>query len=359
MKSLAAILVQTGCPLELVDLDIPALKAGQVLVEVTTSGVCHTQVLEARGYRGEDRFLPHCLGHEGVGIVRDLGSDITKVKQGDRVILSWLKGSGADMPGTTYQWSQGAGGVRTVNAGGVTTFSELSVVSENRLTILPPGVPLNQAPLLGCAIPTGVGAVLNAAAAKPGNSIAIFGCGGVGLCAVAGAKAAKCQPIVAIDINPAKLALAKQLGATHTIDSGKHPVFEAIAEICRGGVDYSIEATGRPDVMRQALQSVRARGGTAVVIGNARFGEKLEIDPQQLNQGKRLLGTWGGDSEPDRDMVRFGELMRTGELDLSPLLASADSPHRYRLPDINKALADLESGSCVRPMIEIGSGEKK
>ncbi len=358
MKSLAAILVQTGSPLELVDLEIPPLKPGQALVEVTCSGVCHTQVLEARGHRGEDRFLPHCLGHEGVGIVREIGTGITKVQADDRVILSWLKGSGADVPGTTYQWPQGAGGTRTVNAGGVTTFNALTVVSENRLTKLPAGVPLHQAPLLGCAIPTGVGAVLNTAAARPGDSIAIFGCGGVGLCAVAGAKAARCDPIIAIDINPDKFPLAARLGATHRINAGNHPVLEAIQEIRRGGVDYSIEATGRPDVMRQALQCVRARGGTAVIIGNARFGETLNLDPQQFNQGKRLLGTWGGDSDPDRDYPRFGQLMAGGQLDLAPLIegdsTDGSSPHRYRLTDINQALADLESGRCVRPMIEIG-----
>ena len=350
MKSLAAILVSTGSALELVDLEIPSLKAGQVLVEVTCSGVCHTQVLEARGYRGEDKFLPHCLGHEGIGIVREISGNITKVKPGDRVILSWLKGGGADVPGTTYTWS---GSNRTVNAGGVTTFNTHAVVSENRLTLLPAGVPLNQAALLGCAIPTGVGAVLNTAAPKPCSSIAIFGCGGVGLCAVAGAAAAKCHPIIAIDIRPEKLALAKQLGATHTIDASKHSVLEAIREIRPAGLDYSIEATGRPEVMQQALQSVRPRGGTAVVIGNARFGEKLELDPQQFNQGKRLLGTWGGDSEPDRDYVKFAALMIEGRLNLAPLVEGPSSPRRYRLTDINEALDDLESGKCVRPMIQI------
>jgi S-(hydroxymethyl)glutathione dehydrogenase/alcohol dehydrogenase len=352
MKTLAAILVETGRPLELVDLAMPPLKAGQVLVAVTTSGVCHTQVLEARGHRGEDRFLPHCLGHEGVGVVRELGTGVTKVKPGDRVILSWLKGSGADVPGTQYEW-----GGKKVNAGGVTTFSALTIASENRLTPLPAGVPARQAALLGCAIPTGVGAVFNAAGAKPGSSIAIFGCGGVGLCAVAGAKVAGCGIIVAIDIKAEKLALAQRLGATHVIHGGDHPVLERAREIVPAGLDHSIEATGRPDVMREALQCVRQRGGSAVVIGNARFGETLELDPQQLNQGKRLIGTWGGDCDPDRDFPRFAALMSEGRLDLGPLLEPGGetpcSPERYKLTDINSALADLESGKCVRPMIEV------
>ncbi|HEX8096993.1 MAG TPA: alcohol dehydrogenase catalytic domain-containing protein, partial [Pyrinomonadaceae bacterium] len=129
MKTTAAILVKTGGPLELVELEIPALKPGQALVEVAWSGVCHTQVLECRGYRGEDKFLPHCLGHEGSGVVKEVGPGVGKIKPGDRVILSWIKGSGGDVPGTVYSW-----GGRKVNAGGITTFSRHSVISENRLT---------------------------------------------------------------------------------------------------------------------------------------------------------------------------------------------------------------------------------
>jgi len=350
MKTVAAILVQTGSPLELVDLEIPSLKPGQALVDVTCSGVCHTQVLEARGYRGEDKFLPHGLGHEGVGVVREIGPGVTKVKPGDRVILSWLKGSGADVPGTTYHWP---GANRTVHAGGITTFSEMTIASENRLTRLADGIDARHAALLGCAVPTGVGAVLNTASPRPGSSIAIFGCGGVGLCAVAGAVVAGCGPIIAIDLQPRKLDLALKIGATHVIAAGDHPVLDRLREIVRGGVDYSIEATGRPAVMRQALQAVRPRGGTAVVIGNARSGERLEIDPQEFNQGKRLLGTWGGDSKPDEHYPRFVNLMQEGRLNLTPLIEGAASPRRYRLSDINEALADLEGGTTVRPIIEM------
>src|SRR5262245_47512663 len=158
MKTTAAILVELGRPLELADIDIPPLKPGQVLVEVAYSGVCHTQVGEVRGHRGADRFLPHCLGHEGSGIVREVGAGVTKVKPGDQAILSWIKGSGADVPGTVYRW-----GDRQVNAGGITTFSTYSVLSENRLTVLPPGLSLRQAALVGCAVPTGAGVVFNTA----------------------------------------------------------------------------------------------------------------------------------------------------------------------------------------------------
>jgi len=341
MKTTAAILVELSQPLELVELEIPPLKPGQVLVEVAYSGVCHTQVLEARGHRGEDRFLPHCLGHEGSGIVREIGEGVTKVAPGDSVILSWIKGSGLDVPGTVYDWNG-----RAVNAGGITTFAQYAVIAENRLTPLPCGISLQHAALIGCAIATGAGAVINAAQAQAGRSLAVLGIGGVGLCAVAAAALSGCRPVVAVDLKPHKLALARQMGATETIEAGNTDVVAAIGDLCPGGVDYAIEATGRPAVMLQALASVRAQGGAAVIVGNAHSGERLELDPRQLNQGKRLLGTWGGDSVPDRDYPRYCELVASGRLDLGPMLSSP-----YPLAAINQALDDLEAALVVRPII--------
>ena len=212
MKTAAAILVELAAPLQIVDLNVPALKPGQVLVEIAFSGVCHTQFGEVRGQRGPDPFLPHCLGHEASGHIREVGAGVTRVKVGQAVILSWIKGGGANVPGCVYSW-QG----RNVNAGGVTTFSRFSVVSENRLTPLPENFPLREAALLGCPVPTGVGAVLNTAAPRPGQSLAVFGVGGVGCCAVAGAVLSGCEPIIAVDVNPWKLELARQFGASHTI----------------------------------------------------------------------------------------------------------------------------------------------
>lgn len=345
MKTLAAVLIETGRPLELAELELPTLKAGQVLVEVAWSGVCHTQVLECRGYRGEDRFLPHCLGHEGSGTVVEVGPGVTKVKSGDRVIMSWIKGSGADVPGTVYDW-----GDRKVNAGGITTFSRHAVVSENRLTLLQAEFPMKSAAMLGCAIPTGVGVVFNTAQPKPGESAAIFGAGGIGLCAVAGAAISGCVPVIAVDVQPAKLELAARMGATHLINASEADAVEAVKAISAGGVDFAIEATGRTEVMLQALQCVRSQGGTAVVVGNARFGERLELDPQQLNQGKRLLGTWGGDSFPDRDYPRYCKLIETGKLNIEPLISKS-----YILDEINEAIDDLASGLAARPLIEMKS----
>jgi len=344
MKTTAAVLVEPGRPLEIADLDIPSLKPGQALVEVAFSGVCHTQLLEVRGHRGPDRFLPHCLGHEGSGIVRDTGDGVTRVKPGDAVVLSWIKGRGADVPSAGYRWNG-----RAVNAGAITTFATHAVISENRLTPIAAGLSMRHAALVGCAVPTGAGAVFNTAAARPGDSLVVFGVGGVGACAIAAAASCGCLPIVAVDVVPDKLALAGQLGAMHSIDPRDTDPVQAIRELCPGGADFAIEATGNPTVMRQALSSVKPRGGAAVIVGNAKHGHALEIDPGELNQGKRLLGTWGGDSDPDRDYARYVRLIAAGKLNLEPLLGPA-----YGLPDVDSALDELERGTCGRPLLDIG-----
>ncbi|MDD5593423.1 MAG: zinc-binding dehydrogenase [Candidatus Margulisbacteria bacterium] len=343
MKTAAAVLVETGKPLVLAELDIPQLKPGQVLVEIAYSGICHTQVLECRGYRGEDKFLPHCLGHEGSGIVREVGAGVSKVKAGDQVILSWIKGSGQDVPGTIYDWAG-----KKVNAGAITTFSRYSVISENRLTVMTEAIGLDEAALVGCAIPTGVGAVLNVAAPKPNQSLAVFGAGGVGLCAVNAAKIAGCDPLIAVDINESKLALARELGATDLINAKDTDAVKEILNIKKSGLDYAVECSGKTTAMLQAINVLRNQGGTAVIVGNARFGEKLELDPKQFNLGKRLLGTWGGDSVPDRDYPKYMKLIKTRELNVKPLMSKI-----YGLAEINQAVDDLEAGKVMRPLVRM------
>jgi S-(hydroxymethyl)glutathione dehydrogenase/alcohol dehydrogenase len=207
---------------------------------------------------------------------------------------------------------------------------------------------MGEAAMLGCAVPTGVGAVFNAAQPKPGQSIAVFGTGGIGLCAVAGATIAGCTPVIAIDIRNDKLKLARQMGATHCVHATEVDPVREVDRICPGGVDFAIEASGRPQVMVQALESVRNQGGVAVVIGNARYGERVELDPRQLNLGKRLLGTWGGDNCPDRDYPRYCKLLSSGKLSLEAMLSK-----RYRLSEINEAIDDLEAGKVARPLIDM------
>lgn len=345
MKTEAAVLVETGEPLILSELDIPPLKSGQVLVDIAFSGVCHTQILECRGYRGKDKYLPHCLGHEGSGIVHEVGPDVSKVGPGDKVILSWIKGSGADVPSTIYKWNG-----RDVNSGAITTFSKQSVISENRLTAIPENckVSMQEAALLGCAVPTGFGSVINVARPKKGQSIAVFGQGGVGLCAVAGAKIMGCAPIIAIDIKEEKLKLAKKFGATHCINASELNPLEEISKICPNGLDFAIESSGVIRVMLQSIHSVRNQGGTAVIVGNAPSGEMLSLDPKQFNLGKRILGTWGGDNYPDRDFLHYIELIVSAKLNLKPLISKI-----YGLKEINKAIEDLEKGKVIRPLIDM------
>src|ERR1700684_3778335 len=190
MKTEAALLVQTGKPLVLAEIEIPALKPGQVLVEIAYSGACGTQVMEWRGDKGEDKWVPHCLGHEGTGTVIEAGHAITKVKVGDKVMLSWLKGTGIEAGGAVYDW-----GGKKGNAGGVTPFQRHAVVSGTRLPLLPADLPMDVAVLLGCAAPTGMGAVYNVLKVQAGDAIAVFGSGGIGLNAILAAAFAGARPV--------------------------------------------------------------------------------------------------------------------------------------------------------------------
>jgi S-(hydroxymethyl)glutathione dehydrogenase/alcohol dehydrogenase len=319
------------------------LKPGQVLVEIVYSGACGTQVMEAQGLKGEDKWLPHCLGHEGTGIVLETSAAATKVRAEDKVVLSWIKGGGIDAGGCVYDW-----GGKKVNAGAVTTFQRHAVVSENRLTALPQGLAMDVATLLGCAAPTGMGAVFNVLQVKAGDAVAIFGVGGIGLNACMAASFAGAMPVIGVDLSPARRDLAMRCGATHVIDAAVEDVIAAIKKIAPAGVDLAVEATGAPQVMADAINATRAQGGRAVVIGNARHGATLSLNPSVFNQGKSLLGTWGGDSVPDRDYARFGRLLGSGRFPLREVLSKP-----YRLSEADQALKDLAQGKVGRPLIDM------
>jgi len=342
MKTQAALLVQTGQPLVLADIETPALKPGQVLVEIAYSGACGTQVMEWRGDKGEDKWVPHCLGHEGTGTVVEAGSAVTKVKAGDKVVLSWIKGSGIEAGGAVYDWDG-----KKVNAGGVTTFQRHAVVSENRLTLLPPDMSMDVAVLLGCAAPTGMGAVYNVLKVQPGDAVAVFGTGGIGINALMAAALAGAMPVIGIDPNPTRRALAQLYGATHVIDASGDVLAE-IKKIVPQGVDLAVESSGIPAVMEQAINATRQQGGRAVVIGNAKHGAVLPLNPGVFNQGKSLLGTWGGDSVPDRDYGRYGRLLSSGRFPVRDLLSKP-----YSLAQADQALQDLAAGKVGRPLIDM------
>jgi S-(hydroxymethyl)glutathione dehydrogenase/alcohol dehydrogenase len=344
MQTEAAVLLECNEPLRPLTLAIPELQAGQVLVDVAYSGVCHSQLLEARGKRGPDRFLPHTLGHEGSGVVRRVGPGVAKVKPGDKVVLSWIKGSGADVGSVVY-----GSGVGPINSGAISTFLRQAVTCESRVTPIPEAMPLREAALLGCAVPTGAGIVLNAARVESGASVVIFGVGGIGMSAVLGAVLAHAGVIIAVDIFDHKLEDARRLGATHLVNARERDALAAILEITGGrGVDYAIEAAGRRETMEAAFQAVRDKGGLCVLAGNLPHGERIELNPFDLIRGKRIIGTWGGESQPDRDIPRYADLYLAGELPMDRLIS-----HDYRLADINQALDDLEQGRVGRALVDM------
>ena len=349
MKTKAAVLYKIGKPLVIEELQIPELHHGQVLVKVLYSGVCRSQLNEINGLKGEDKYLPHTLGHEGSGIVETVGPSVGKVKSGDHVVLTWIKGDGLDVPSAIYRRNNGA----VVNSGALSTFMEHAVISENRLIAIPKKMPLREALLLGCAVPTGAGIVMNTLKAKEGDTIAILGVGGVGLSAVMASSLMNATTIIAIDVLERKLEQARQLGATHLIDARQQDPLATILEITGGcGVDYAIEAAGQRETMETAFQAVRDNGGLCVLAGNLARGEKISIDPFALIKGKRIIGSWGGETNPDKDIPHYVKLYLSGKIKLGSLIS-----HQYSLEAINDALAAFEAGETTRVLIEIGDSD--
>ena len=329
------------------DIELPELKAGQVLVKMFYAGVCQSQLMEVGGHRGEDRYLPHMLGHEGTGEVVDIGISVSKVKVGDNVVLGWIKGSGLDVPGTQYRTTDG----EIINAGAVTTFSDYAVVSENRCIQAPEGTPLDLAVLYGCAVPTGAGIILNTL--KPGkdSTIAVFGLGGIGLSVLLAIGLFDCSKVICIDVEEQKLELAKKLGATDVVNASRNDPVEKILGLTGGkGVDYSVESAGHTKTIEQAFSSVRKGGGRCVFASHPPTGAKIQLDPHSLISGRSIEGTWGGASNPDTDIPRFAEFYQSGQMPLEVLVTNT-----YSLDEINKAMKDLESHKTGRPLIQFNS----
>lgn len=341
----AAVLYETGKSLVVEDgIEIPPLQTGQVLVKVAYSGICGSQLMEVKGKRGEDAYLPHLLGHEASGWVIDVGSNVTKVKPGDKVVLTWIKGSGADCKGAKYKI-----GNTTLNSGGVTTFSNYTVVSENRCVILEEGISMELAALLGCAVPTGAGIVFNTLRPDTDASIAIFGVGGIGLSAILGAKMHECSRIIAVDIEDKKLELAKEFGATDVINCKTEDPIKKINQITKGqGADYSIEAAGIAEVVESAFQSIKYNGGLCVIAGHPDCKERIQLDPFDLIRGKKIVGSWGGECLPDKDISMYVKYYKNGKLPLERMISQV-----YPLEKINEALSELENGRAHRILIRM------
>jgi len=341
MKMKAAILETLNAPLVLDEIEVPNLECGQVLVQVHCSGICGAQLNEIAGIKGEDKFLPHLLGHEGGGVVLKVGPGVTQAQKGDHVVLHWRKGVGINAKTAKYRW-----GERVVNAGWVTTFSEYTVGSENRVTPIPKDVPFEIAALMGCAVTTALGLINNLAQLKIGQSIAIFGCGGVGLNVVQGAVMVSADPIIAIDIYDHKLEMAREFGATHLINPNKTDVREEVLKIVGPkGVDVFVENTGLVRLIEQAYALTASQGRT-ILVGVPRHDEDITIHSLPLHFGKVLTGCEGGETSPTVDIPRYLNLYQKGKLKLDRIIT-----HRYPLVEINTAIDKIRTGEVGRCML--------
>jgi S-(hydroxymethyl)glutathione dehydrogenase / alcohol dehydrogenase len=339
----AAVLWECGKPLSIVDgIKIPDLLPGQVLVKLSYSGVCRSQLMEVEGQRGEDKYLPHLLGHEGCGQIVSLGDNVSKVSYGDWVILGWIKGNGCDAIGAKYSL-----GDTIINSGAVTTFSTYTIVSENRVVSLPRGLPKDISVLFGCALPTGAGIILNEIKPKKNSSIALIGLGGIGLSALMATKAFECEKVIAVDVDDEKLNLAKEFGASHTINASTEDVLKEIQNITDGkGVDYSVDAGGKIETIELAFDLVRKNGGLSIFASHPEAERKISLDPFDLISGKNIKGSWGGSSKPDKDIPILAGLYSQGLMPLEKLITK-----KYRLDEINLALHDLKNSNVFRPLI--------
>lgn len=336
----AAVLTKLNQELEILEIKMPTLAFGQVLVKIQRAGVCRSQLMEYQGKRGEDNYLPHLLGHEAVGVVYDIGPGVQKVHKGQRVILSWLKGEGIETGGTILESSCGA----KINAGPVNTFSQFSVVSENRVTLCPEGFSDNIAVLLGCALPTGGGIVLNQIKPTKEDSILLVGLGGIGIAALLVLSYFSPKEIVVIDKSLEKLALAKSLGATHCMQY-TDDIKKVVQCEFPNGFDFAIECAGFTHTIELAFELL-SKTGKLYFASHPEHGAKIKLDPHALISGKKIFGSWGGASLPDRDFKIIGEIVQS--LNISADLFESNV---YQLNDINKAFSDLNNGKVIRAMI--------
>lgn len=367
IKSKAAVAWGPGQPLVIEEVDVMLPKAGEVLVKITASGVCHTDAFTLSGDDPEGIF-PVILGHEGGGVVSQVGEGVTSVSVGDHVIplytpecgeckfclsgktnlcqkIRETQGKGLMPDGTTRFYKDGQ---PIYHYMGCSTFSEYTVLPEISLAKVNPTAPLEEVCLLGCGVTTGMGAVINTAKVEAGDSVAIFGLGGIGLSAVIGATMAKAGRIIAIDVNERKFELAKKLGATDCINPNDYdkPIEEVIVELTDGGVDYSFECIGNVNVMRAALECCHKGWGESVIIGVAGAGQEISTRPFQLVTGRVWRGTAFGGVKGRSELPQLVERYLAGEFKLDDFIT-----HTMALEDINTAFDLMHAGESIRSVI--------
>lgn len=342
--------------------------AGEVLVKVAGAGLCHSDLSTIDGSR--PRQMPMVIGHEAAGIVEEVGSHVKDLRPGDHVVFSFVpmcgrclycatgrpalceRGAAANGAGTLldgnrpFRDRQG----RVLNHHlGVSAFSDHTIAAQESLIKVDPTIPLEKAALFGCAVMTGVGAVINTARVEPGTAVAIFGLGGVGLSAVMGAQLARAFPIVAVDVLDAKLELARKLGATHVINAKSGEPAQAVRDLTKGGAHYTFEAVGSERVLQQAYQATR-RGGTTVTIGLPHPTRQFSVPAVGIVAEERTIkGSYMGSAVPRRDIPRFLELYQAGLLPVDLLLTRT-----IALDEINEAFDVLARGEAVRQVVRFG-----
>ncbi|MGO3634161.1 S-(hydroxymethyl)glutathione dehydrogenase/class III alcohol dehydrogenase [Psychrobacter sp.] len=367
IKSKAAIAWGPNEPLSIEEVDVMLPKKGEVLVKIVASGVCHTDAFTLSGEDPEGVF-PAILGHEGGGIVEQIGEGVTSVQVGDHVIPLYTaeckvckmctsgktnlcsavretQGKGLMPDGTTRFYKDGK---PIYHYMGCSTFSEYTVLPEISLAKVNKEAPLEEVCLLGCGVTTGMGAVMNTAKVEEGATVAIFGLGGIGLSAVIGAAMAKASRIIAIDINESKFELAKKLGATDCINPKDYdkPIQEVIVELTDGGVDYSFECIGNVDIMRSALECCHKGWGESVVIGVAGAGQEISTRPFQLVTGRVWRGSAFGGVKGRSELPGYVERYLAGEIPLQEFIT-----HNMPLEDINESFDLMHKGESIRTVI--------
>ena len=367
MKVKAAVAYKAGAPLviETVDLEGPA--AGEVLVEIKATGICHTDEFTLSGADPEGLF-PSILGHEGAGIVVDVGPNVKSLKKGDHVIPLYVpecrecdyclsektnlcqsirvtQGQGV-MPNGSSRFS--LGGKKLFHYMGTSTFSNYTVVPEISLAKIREDAPFDKVCYIGCGVTTGIGAVINTAKVEPGANVVVFGLGGIGLNVIQGARIAGANMIIGVDLNPAREALAKKFGMTHFVNPKEveGDLVAYLVNLTKGGADYSFECIGNVDVMRQALECCHKGWGVSVIIGVAGAGQEIKTRPFQLVTGRVWKGTAFGGAKGRRDVPKIVEGSMDGKINIDDLIT-----HKLALADINQGFDLMHAGKSIRSVV--------
>jgi S-(hydroxymethyl)glutathione dehydrogenase/alcohol dehydrogenase len=367
MKSRAAIALGAGQPLEIAEVDVQSPQAGEVLVRMVATGVCHTDAFTLSGADPEGIF-PSILGHEGGGVVEEIGAGVSSVSVGDHVIPLYTPECGECSFCTSgktnlcqkIRMTQGQGlmpdgssrfslnGETLYHYMGTSTFSEYSVMPEISVAKINSKAPLDKVCLLGCGITTGIGAVLNTAKVEAGATVAVFGLGGIGLSVVQGAVMAGASRILAIDLNDDKFEMARMLGATDFINPSKYddPIQDVIVDLTDGGVDYSFECIGNTNVMRSALECCHKGWGESVIIGVAGAGQEISTRPFQLVTGRVWRGTAFGGVRGRSELPGYVDSYMAGKINIDDMVT-----HTMGLEDINKAFDLMHDGKSIRSVV--------